>query len=50
MSRNKYEGHMDRAKRGVGLRVGEGGGWGGVECWGEMETVVLEQQLRKKSL
>ena len=40
-----YEGHMDKAKAGVGLRVEGGNGWGGWGLWGEMETIGLEQQF-----
>ena len=29
------------------MRVGGGDGWGGWECGGKMETIVLEQQLKK---
>ena len=28
-----YKGQMDKAKEGVGLRVGGGDGWGGWEWW-----------------
>ena len=34
-SRNMYKGHMDKAKEGVGSRVGGGDGWGGGEWWEE---------------
>ena len=37
------KGHMDKAKGGVGLRVGGGDGWGGGKWRGETETTVLEQ-------
>ena len=36
---------MDKNKGGYGPRVGRGDGWGG--GWGEMETTVLEEQLKK---
>ena len=39
--KNMYKGHKDKAKGGVGSRVGGGNGWGG----GKMETTVLEQQF-----
>ena len=39
---------MDKAKEGVGSRVGGGDGWGGRKWQGEMETNVLEQQFFKK--
>ena len=32
-SRNMYKGHMD--PKGVGLKVGGGDGWDGVQWWGE---------------
>ena len=31
--RNNYKGHMD--PKGVGLKVGGGDGWDGVQWWGE---------------
>ena len=40
MSRNMYKGPMDKAKVGVGWRVGGGDDWGGEK----VETTVLEQQ------
>ena len=39
-----YKGSIDKAKEGVGLKVGGGDGWGGGEWWGKMEATVLEQQ------
>ena len=42
-SRHTYKGHMDKAK-GVGLRVGGGGGWGGGHSGMQMETTIPEQQ------
>ena len=39
-----YKGDMDKAKMGVGLRVGGGDGWGRRSREGKMETTVLEQQ------
>ena len=41
---NIGKGHMDKTRGGVGSEVGGGDGWGRGECWGEMETTVLEQQ------
>ena len=37
------KGHLAKAKQG---RVGGGEGWGREEWWREMETTVLEQQLK----
>ena len=41
-SRNMYKGHMDKAKGGLGLRVGGGDGCGVGKWQWEMETTVLE--------
>ena len=48
LSRNMYEGHMDKAKGGQdqGQEVGMAGV--GVSGGGEMETTVLEQQEKKE--
>ena len=42
-SRNMYKGTMDKPK-GLGFRVGGGYQWSSGEWWGEMGTIVLEQQ------
>ena len=42
--RNMNKGHMDKAKGGLGSRVGGGDRWGGGNGGGEMETITLEQQ------
>ena len=42
-SRTMYKGHIDKAKEGVGLRVGGGDGWGKESGAGKMDTTVLEQ-------
>ena len=41
--RNMYKGHMDKTKGGR-IKGGKWGWLGGGELWGEMETIVLEQQ------
>ena len=46
MSRNMYKGHMDKDNEEgeEGLNVGEGGGQGRGEKWGEMGTTGTKQQ------
>ena len=48
IGRNVYEGHMDKAKGGwdQGWEVGMAGVEG--SCGGKIETILLEQQLKKK--
>ena len=46
--RNNYKGHMDKTKGG-GIRGGRWDGRGGERVGGrEMETTILEQQLKKE--
>ena len=39
-----YKGQTDKAKGGVGSKVGGGDGWVGEQVEGGMEITVLEQQ------
>ena len=41
---NMYEGPMDRAKEGVGLRVGSSRGRAEESGGGKMETTIFEHQ------
>ena len=47
LSRNMCKGPMDKAKGGVGLRMGGGGLGEGGDQWEGMEKTILESQLKK---